>query len=132
MKKEIIAGGDIPTPAGPFSPGVQVNNLLFISGQVPRDGKGELAGPGIREQTKVVMDRIGKILRKAGGTFDDLVSVTIYLRSMDDWLEMNEVYAQYFDRKFPARTTVQSYLSYKGTPYGIEIQAIAWIEKCDE
>ncbi len=130
MKKEIILGDGIMASIGPFSPGVKVENLLFLSGQGPLNEKGEIAGTTIQEQTKAVMDNIGKILKKAGGSFDNLVSVTVYLRTLDDVPGMNEVYAAYFDGSFPARTTVQAgLLSYKGTPFRIEVQAVAALDK---
>ncbi|MEW6334567.1 MAG: RidA family protein [Thermodesulfobacteriota bacterium] len=111
-------------PRGPFSAGIQVGNLVFVSGQISRDRDGKLVGPGdIKTQTRVVIERIGAILAEAGMTLEDVVSTTVYLQDLKDYKDMNEVYAALFKRDFPARATIRADLAGEGLL--VEIAAIA-------
>lgn len=125
IEKEIISGGKIPPAVGPFSPAVKYGNLLFVSGQAPINEKGELAGETIEEQTRQVFHNLRVVLEQAGTGMDNLLSVTVYLYDMNDWPAMNEVYKQQLNGNFPARTTVQSNMMYKGRIMKVEIQAVA-------
>lgn len=126
VKKVVISGGKLPATVGPFSPAVRLGDLLFLSGQAPIDERGELIGETIEEQTLHVFQNLKLVLGAAGATLDDLLSVTVYMNDMDEWPAMNEVFRQQFSGgNFPARTTVQSAMRYKGRPMKIEIQAVA-------
>jgi 2-iminobutanoate/2-iminopropanoate deaminase len=98
---------DVPTPKGAYSPAIRFGDLLFVSGQVPRDVRtGELLGEDIRAQTGGVLGNLRRVLEAAGATLDDVVAVTAYLADPDDWDAFNAVYRETFSPPYPTRTTV--------------------------
>jgi 2-iminobutanoate/2-iminopropanoate deaminase len=111
-------------PRGPYSLGTQVGNLAFVAGQISQDNEGKVIGPGdVKTQTRVVIEKIQRILAEAGMTLEDVVSATVYLQSLSDYKEMNEVYSALFKQDFPARATVRADLAGEGLL--VEIAAIA-------
>ena len=112
--------------AGPYTPGVKVGNLLFISGQGPKQGAMD-----IKEQAYSVLENIKAIVEAAGGKVANLVHIKVYLRDMNDFGKMNRIYKKFFEdngitEKFPTRTT----LEVSGLPVAsmlLEIDAIASI-----
>jgi len=90
----------------PFPDAYISGDALYISGQIGIDQTGELVKGGFAAQAKQVMDNLGNVLRKSRLHFKDLVNVTIYLTSMDNYAELNQVYRMYFDKKFPARVCI--------------------------
>ncbi len=93
-------------PTRPFSPAVQVGNLLFLAGQVgtaPNAAGGVVPG-GIKAETKQTMDNIKDVLEKSGSSLDRVVKCTVFMADMREWDQMNEVYATYFPRNKPARS----------------------------
>ncbi len=105
--KTIIQTNDAPTPVGPYSQGVMTGNMLFTSGQVGIDAaSGKLITENIESETKQVMKNLNTILTKAGFDFSHVVKVTIFMKDMDLFKRMNEVYSTYFSADFPARETV--------------------------
>ena len=110
--------------AGPYSPGVKVGNLLFVSGQVSKPGTAD-----IKEQTRSALDNVKKVVEAAGGSVSSIVKTTVFLTNFKDFGKMNRVYKQFFEdngvtEKFPARSTVEvSNLVAEGLI--IEIDAIA-------
>ena len=122
--KRIIETTEAPGAVGPYSQAVEVNGLLFVSGQVPLDPiTGKVVEGGIREQTQQVMQNIGSILEAAGYTLGDVVKATCLLAHMEHFKPMNEVYAAYFPSEQPARAA----FAVKELPLGalIEIETIA-------
>lgn len=108
MKNKIIQTSDAPAAIGPYSQAVQAGNLLFVSGQIPLNAKtGELATGGIEEETHQVLKNIAAILREANASFEQVVKTTIFLKNMNDFAQVNSVYASYFSANFPARETVE-------------------------
>ncbi len=108
--KKIITSKNAPTPIGPYSHGVLVSNMLFVSGQVgKRADTGELVLHNIKAEAKQVMENIGAILEEAGMDHSHIVKTTIFLKSMGDFAEVNDVYGSYFSPSggYPARETVQ-------------------------
>jgi 2-iminobutanoate/2-iminopropanoate deaminase len=98
---------DAPPPKGAYSPAVRAGNLLFVSGQVPRDVRtGELLGNDIRAQTRGVLGNLRGVLEAAGAGLEDVVSVTVYLSDPEDWGSFNEVYRETFSAPYPARAVV--------------------------
>jgi 2-iminobutanoate/2-iminopropanoate deaminase len=98
---------DLPAPAGAYSPGVRAANLLFVSGQTPRDpATGQIVGDTIQEQTRLTLANLERILRVGGATLSDLVSVTVYLASEDDWGAFDAVYRTVMAPPFPTRAVV--------------------------
>ncbi|TXT63499.1 MAG: hypothetical protein BAJALOKI3v1_360027 [Promethearchaeota archaeon] len=105
VDKEIINPG---TPvAGPYSPGVKVGNMIFVSGQGPKPGSDD-----IKDQTRTTFENIKTILDAAGAKMSDIVKVTVYLNDMGDFKKMNRAYQKFFKENgvedgYPARTTVE-------------------------
>lgn len=111
-------------PAAPLTPGVSVDDLVFVSGQVPRNAGGEIVGTTIGDQTQEVIENLRRVLDAAGASLDRVVRTTVYLTSITDMAGMNEVYRAAFGEKLPTRTTVE--VSALGNPaYLVEIDAIA-------
>jgi 2-iminobutanoate/2-iminopropanoate deaminase len=96
-----FAGG-----TSPFSPGILVDGTLYISGMIGQDLKTRQVPAEFEAEVKACFERIGIVLKAAGMTFDDAVSVSVYLTDMDLFQRMNAVYATYFKDPRPARTTV--------------------------
>jgi 2-iminobutanoate/2-iminopropanoate deaminase len=97
-----------PKPIGPYSQAVKYENLIFLSGQIAIDPKtNELIGKDVAEQTKVIMENIKAILEEAGLNFNHVIRTTIYLKDLNDFAKVNEVYGQYFTEHKPARSTVE-------------------------
>ena len=124
MFKKIHVSADAPAPIGPYSQAVEVNNLVFCSGQIPLDAKtGEVLKGSVAEQAEKVMVNIQAVLSAAGLTFANVIKTTIFLTDMNDFAAVNEVYAKRFKDAPPARSTVQV----AGLPKGVnvEIEVIA-------
>lgn len=122
--KKIISTESAPKAIGPYSQAIEVNGILFVSGQTPIDpSTGKLIEGDITVQTGQVMKNIGEILKKAGYTFADVVKSTCLLSTMDDFAAMNAVYGSYYPENPPARA---AYAVVK-LPLGalIEIETIA-------
>jgi 2-iminobutanoate/2-iminopropanoate deaminase len=123
MRKLEIRHPDSVSSVGAYSAGIAMDGWLYISGQGPLNLKTrEIVEGTIEEQTRLTMDHIGKILRAAGCTFDDVVKCTCHLKNIEDFDAFDRVYAEHFPRKRPARTTVQSVL---GEGMKVEIDGIA-------
>ncbi len=122
MKKEAV--GTERAPMGlPFSPGIRLGNLLFVSGQGPIDKNGKMVQGDIKAQTKVTLANFRRVVEAAGSTMDDVVQTTVYLQDLTDYAGMNEVYATIFSEPRPARATVQAELLFG---MRVEIQGIAY------
>jgi 2-iminobutanoate/2-iminopropanoate deaminase len=107
--KEVILTGRGPKPIGPYSQAIKANGLLFVSGQVALDpGTGEFVGTDVRQQTERVFENLKGILEASGVSFHHVVKTTVFLKDMNDFAAMNEVYARYFSAAPPARSTVQA------------------------
>lgn len=122
--KKVVSTLNAPKAIGPYSQAVEVNGILFISGQIPLDPlTGKLVPGGIKEQTEQVFRNIGAILAAAGYTFGDVVKSTVLLEEITDFQAMNEVYSKYYTENQPARAAY----AVKDLPMGasIEIETIA-------
>jgi len=107
--KEVVLTARAPKPIGPYSQAIKSNGLLFVSGQVALDPQsGEFAGSDVRQQTERVLENIKNILEGAGANFHHVVKTTVFLKDMNDFAAMNEVYARYFAVAPPARSTVEA------------------------
>ncbi len=123
--KEIIKTDKAPQPVGPYSQAVKVGNFLFLSGQIPYTPEGKLAGDTIQEQTRQVLENLKAVLEAAGANMNNVVKVTVYLKDMNDFGEMNKIYAEYFKENPPARAAVEVARLPKDVK--IEIELIACI-----
>ena len=124
MSKKIINTSNAPAPIGPYNQAIQVDNMLFISGQIAlKPGTSELANADIIEETHQVMKNLKCILSEGGMDFNAVVKTTIFLSDMELFGQVNEVYGKYFNENFPARETV----AVKGLPKNanVEISMIA-------
>ena len=113
---------DTPAPAGAYSRCIRAGNLLFISGQLPRDfHTGELLGTDLTAQTRGVIANLRRVLAAAGASLADVVSITAYLADIGDWDAFNRVYLEEFATPYPTRTAVGAHL------HGVlvEISAVA-------
>ena len=100
-------GDGFPPPGGAYSPGVRAGDLLFVSGQVPRDPRtGENTGGDIVAQSRRALDNLRLVVEAAGATLGDVVSVTVYLADDGDWAAFNGVYRETFRPPYPARAVV--------------------------
>jgi len=119
-----IALPDCPPPKGAYSPAVRAGDLVFVSGQVPRDPQsGELIGADIAAQTRQVLRNVERVLIAAGASLGDVVAVTVYLTNVDDWGTFDAVYREVFRPPFPTRAVVGA--SLRGIL--VEISAIAYV-----
>lgn len=102
--KKVIYTSNAPQAVGPYSQAIEINGMLFISGQIPIDPKtGKIVGGGIAEQTEQVMRNIEAILTEANYTFSDVIKSTCLLNNMENFAAMNEVYGKYYPQAPPAR-----------------------------
>ena len=127
MDKSILLSDKVAEPFGIFSQGVKMENMVFVSGQVSKNSKGEVVGKGdIRAQTKQCLENLKHVLEAGGATLDNVVKVTVYVTDMEDLRAIHEVRAEYFKEKYPASTLVEvNGLATQGCM--IEIEAIAII-----
>ena len=108
MSKKVISTSKAPAAIGPYSQANFINGVLYISGQIPIDPETGNLVDGIEKETHQVMKNLNAILEEAGMSFSNVVKATIFLKSMDDFAAMNEIYASYLDaNNYPARETVQ-------------------------
>jgi 2-iminobutanoate/2-iminopropanoate deaminase len=119
-------GTDVPAPVGAYSPGVRAGDLLFVSGQVPRDMKsGATIGSDVVEQTRQVIANLETVLKAGGAKLSDVVSVTVYLADPDLWTAFNTVYRELMPAPYPTRTAIG--VSLRG--FLVEISAVAYLGK---
>jgi 2-iminobutanoate/2-iminopropanoate deaminase len=123
MSKRVIHTEKAPKAIGPYSQAIEVNGLLFISGQIPVNPSTGKIPDGIEAQTEQVMQNIEAILKEAGYTFEDVVKSTCLLSDIANFKAMNEVYAKYYTKDCPARAA----FAVKDLPMGVlvEIETIA-------
>ena len=106
--KEVVHSDRGPKPIGPYSQAVKAGGFIYLSGQVALDPKtGDLIGGDIRRQTEQTLENVKGILEAAGTNLHHVVKTTVFLKDMNDFVAMNEVYARYFTAAPPARSTVQ-------------------------
>jgi reactive intermediate/imine deaminase len=129
MKKQFVNPLDMQQrPDSPFSLGVKVeaNKFLFVAGQTSRDMQGNTVGIGdVRAQTRQIMENIGKILRDAGGTYDDVVKISMFLTDLKDLPTVLEVRSEFLKDNKPASTAVQAGLRKDAL---LEIEVIAALD----
>jgi len=124
MKKKVIHTDKAPKAIGPYSQAIQAGNFLFLSGQIPLDpASGELVKGDIREQARRVLENLKGVLESQKLGMEDVVKVTIFLKDMGNFSQVNEVYGAYFPSSPPARSTVE--VARLPRDVDIEIEAIA-------
>jgi 2-iminobutanoate/2-iminopropanoate deaminase len=122
--KQVIFTPNAPEPIGPYSQAILIQNTLYISGQIAINPKtNQLVNMSIVEETKQVLDNLKQVLLAASMDFDHVVKTSIFLKSMDDFAVVNQIYGEYFTNNFPARETVAVRTLPKDV--NVEISAIA-------
>ncbi len=125
-EKIIVQTGQAPQAIGPYSQAVRLDTLVFASGQIPLDPlTGSLAAGGIEPQTRQALSNLQAVLEAAGSSLDKVLKTTVFLRNLEDFPVVNEIYASYFLQKPPARSCVEVARLPKEAL--IEIEAIAFV-----
>ena len=124
--KDVVFTPRGPKPIGPYSQAIRAGGFLFVSGQVGFDPQtGEFVGNDVKSQTERVLENLKVILEAAGATLNHVVKTTVFLKDMNDFPMMNEVYAKYFGAAPPARSTVQAARLPKDALVEIDVIAVA-------
>lgn len=123
--KKVISTSKAPAAIGPYSQAIQVGNFVYTSGQIPIDtSTGQFAEGGIKEQTRQSLLNVKAILEESGLKMSDVVKTTVFMADMNDFADMNSVYAEFFSEPYPARSAV----AVKTLPKGalVEIEVVAY------
>ena len=106
--KKIIATKDAPAAIGPYSQAIEVNGLIFTSGVIPIvPATGELAEGGIEEQAEQAIRNLAALIKASGAKIENTIKTTVFIKNMEDFAKVNEIYAKYFTTDFPARSCVE-------------------------
>lgn len=125
MKKEILSTTKAPAAIGPYSQGVKVGNFMFTSGQIAFNPEtGELVQGDIQAETKQVLENVKAILEAANTSLENVVKATVFIKDMNDFNKINEIYAQYFTDRQPARSCIEIARLPKDARVEIEVIAI--------
>lgn len=123
MKKEIKTP-EAPRAIGPFSQAIEAKGLIFVSGQIAMDpATGDFLPGDIKEQTRRVLDNLKAVVEAAGVSVADIIKCTVYLKDLEDYGGMNEVYGEFFSPPYPARVALQ--VARLPLDARVEIEAIA-------
>ena len=115
---------EAPAAIGPYSQGIVVNNLFFSSGQIPLTAAGQLIDGDIQEQTHQVFRNLKAVLQAAGASLETVVKATVFIKDMNDFAAVNEVYGEYFTDHKPARSCVEVARLPKDVLIEIEVVAL--------
>ena len=107
MKKKVITTKNAPGAIGPYSQGMIVGNLVYTSGQLPIDSATGVMPEGIEEQTRQSLENVKSILEAGGSSMKDAVKLLIFIKEMNDFAKVNEVYGTFFSSDYPARSCVE-------------------------
>lgn len=125
---EEVSTDEAPPSIGPFSQGIVDDGQVFVSGQGPIDpDSGEIVGDDIREETHQTMQNVGAVLEAAGSSLDDVVKAQVFVRDMDDYDDVNDVYAEYLSEPYPARSAMQ--VERLPVEIGVEIEVIGRVSE---
>jgi len=128
VEKEVKINHEAPAAIGPYSPALKIGNLIFSPGQLPIDPQtGEIVEGGIEKQAEQSLQNLKAVLRPYLIDFNNIVKVTIFLRDINDFNKMNEIYSRNFNSPFPARSCIE--VSRLPKDAQIEIEAIAYCDK---
>ena len=123
LQKEIISTNNAPSAIGPYSQGIKIGDMIFTSGQIPvNPATGEIVTE-IKEATKQSLENVKAILEQAGSSLEKVVKVVVFIKDMNDFAQVNEVYGEYFTENPPARSCVEVARLPKDAK--VEIEAIA-------
>lgn len=120
----IVQTSNAPAAIGPYSQGIVVNNLFYSSGQIPLTPEGVMVEGDIQAQTHQVFKNLQAVLEAAGASLETVVKATVFIKNMDEFAQLNEVYAEYFNTHKPARSTVEVARLPKDALVEIEVVAL--------
>jgi 2-iminobutanoate/2-iminopropanoate deaminase len=124
VSKDVISTSNAPAALGPYSQAIRWGDLIFVSGQIPIDpATSQVVGDDVAAQTERVLQNLTAILEAAGASLGQVLKTTVYLRDLNDFGKMNEVYARFFSERPPARATVQ--VARLPRDVSVEIEAVA-------
>ena len=124
--KEVVFSSKAPRAIGPYSAGIRVGNFVFTAGQLGMTREtGELVSSGVQAETRQALINLQDILESAGTSLENVVKTTVFLRDINDFGRMNEIYAEFFPENPPARSAVQVAALPRGA--AVEIEAVAVI-----
>jgi 2-iminobutanoate/2-iminopropanoate deaminase len=126
---EIIATELAPAAIGPYAQAIKMGDLLFTSGQIPLGLDGQIVQGGIKEQSHQVFANLKAVLETAGSSFASVLKATVFIKDMNQFAELNEVYASYFGDHKPARSTVEVARLPRDVLVEIELIAAISVEK---
>lgn len=125
MKKILISTEKAPGAIGPYSQAVRIGNLLYTSGQIPLDpATGNLVEGGVEIQTKRVLENLKAVLEAANTSFDQVIKTTVFIKNMDNFALVNQIYGEYFTSNYPARSCVEVARLPKDVEVEIELIAL--------
>ncbi|WP_066059255.1 2-iminobutanoate/2-iminopropanoate deaminase [Robertmurraya korlensis] len=104
---KIVQTNQAPAAIGPYSQGIVVNNMFYSSGQIPLTAEGDLLQGDVKEQTHQVFKNLKAVLKEAGASLETVVKATVFIKNMDEFAAVNEVYGEYFSVHKPARSCVE-------------------------
>jgi 2-iminobutanoate/2-iminopropanoate deaminase len=104
---KVVQTNEAPAAIGPYSQGIVVNNMFYSSGQIPLTAEGDLLQGDVKEQTHQVFRNLKAVLKEAGATLETVVKATVFIKNMDEFAAVNEVYGEYFSVHKPARSCVE-------------------------
>ena len=123
--RKIISSSNAPAALGPYSQGIETQGtMLFLAGQIPLTPAGEVVAGGITEQTTQVLENIKAVLAEAGYEFGHIAKATVFLKDMNNFAAMNEVYGKYLGEIKPARSTIEVARLPKDVQVEIEVIAV--------
>lgn len=123
MDKKVIATTNAPAAIGPYSQAIDVNGMIFTSGQIPVNPADGSIPEGIEAQAKQALTNVSNLLEAAGSSMSDIIKTVVFIKDMNDFAKVNEVYAGFFESDFPARSCVEVARLPKDVL--IEVEAIA-------
>ena len=125
MKHQVIHTDNAPAAIGPYSQAIKAGNLLFVSGQVPFVPETmEIVEGDVQAQTRQSLTNVQNILKEAGADFSDVVKTTVFIKDMNEFAQINEVYAEFFGENKPARACVEVARLPKDVKFEIEVIAV--------
>lgn len=125
MEKKIINTAKAPAALGPYSQAIQAGNTIYVSGQIPLVPETmELISEDVQKQTEQALENVKAVLEEAGATLNDVVKATVFIKDMNDFVKINEIYAKYFVENKPARACVEVARLPKDVKVEIEVIAV--------
>ncbi|WP_010245495.1 RidA family protein [Acetivibrio cellulolyticus] len=126
MSIEVISTSNAPKAIGPYSQAIKTQNMVFTSGQIPiHPATGDIVSGGIENQTKQVLENLKAVLVEAGTGLENVIKTTVYIKDMNDFTLVNQIYGEYFRAPYPARSCIEVARLPKDVM--IEIEAVAII-----